>query len=985
MDQALLSKAEGAKSQTILYIERYDFGDKNEVITKINFIYNCFMDDKPISRDQIIVHGQDNNRCSNFILSLVSAYVETSKTNENKISTNNIPIFFESLLNREWTKDYQYYNSTGRLIAFFFSKIGTEDVDLFYSKLKAKNYDEFELVKLVIENDYSPLYINSNFEEPSNFNLFIKKAIDKQSSLIRKLNSFAFNGPNTHYYFRRQYLVFLMNHFPEELEENLEQFLITKKDYNNILYDSIEMLIRKDAFLYGQRIIDLLNSRNDRIAMYDYHIYALLEDRGFDVDKQQMQSFIDYFLNDYCNNSIDERGYNSNNPHLKDNTIISFHFETLYKKDKENAYNEMLSFCQKAVLIPYSIIKTADQLFHEKSISILVNAFSKKNKNYKDSFVSDLTAVLDKYGYEAYIEEALVFAQSILNKQDRSLFCKSISKQGSNVASKAESLLKGKVIAERIIGALILSNFEDSSIKAKLNEAIDSEKNDETRNVMLDALKEERFGTPLTEQACKEMIGLADKRKKISTWSEKWLNEEELQPLYWKSGEKLDKNAIRFLIYRMKQVSGLNSDIEARQVIDQLDMEKTEKFSLQLMQSFMDSNADTKLKYYLTLSGLIGGNVILYKLDALFRKLILDKRVKVAEYVLGAMAMIGSDKALRMIDVISRKYASKKPKLSEVAIQALEAAALELNISKEQLSDRIIPNFGFDGLYREIEVGDETYRAFINMDFQLCYFDENNKLRKSLPKDASKELKLEIKEIEKELKDVIKSQTNRLENFLTIDRKWMVNDWEQFFLLHPIMFVYANKLLWVLCDSEDKLLNIFYCNEDAEMLDLSSEEIDLSIGSHVKIFHPLHTSAELLQKWKDKLYDLSLLTLLPQVDRTIFTKAESDLNLNATQLFSNRDIPKGADFVAGFLEKKGWTKYTGDGGGLHFTKTLREPFIQANPYIEGPAVWYQGGETKAKVHDITFNGKGNEKIKIQDIPAIWYSEVLGDFNGLINA
>lgn len=74
------------------------------------------------------------------------------------------------------------------------------------------------------------------------------------------------------------------------------------------------------------------------------------------------------------------------------------------------------------------------------------------------------------------------------------------------------------------------------------------------------------------------------------------------------------------------------------------------------------------------------------------------------------MTVRGTNKALRSIEVISRKMANKKPKISKLALESLEAAASELGITQDQLSDRIIPDFDFEGPYKTFEVNGEEFR-----------------------------------------------------------------------------------------------------------------------------------------------------------------------------------------------------------------------------------------------------------------------------------
>ena len=75
-----------------------------------------------------------------------------------------------------------------------------------------------------------------------------------------------------------------------------------------------------------------------------------------------------------------------------------------------------------------------------------------------------------------------------------------------------------------------------------------------------------------------------------------------------------------------------------------------------------------------------------------------------------------------------------------------------------ELSDKIIPDFGFEGLYKRIVIEEKEFRVFVASDFKLQYLDEDQKLKKTLPKMATKELKADLKSIQAQIKEVNASQ-----------------------------------------------------------------------------------------------------------------------------------------------------------------------------------------------------------------------------------
>jgi hypothetical protein len=122
------------------------------------------------------------------------------------------------------------------------------------------------------------------------------------------------------------------------------------------------------------------------------------------------------------------------------------------------------------------------------------------------------------------------------------------------------------------------------------------------------------------------------------------------------------------------------------------------------------------------------------------------------------------------------------------------------------------------------------------------------------------------------------------------------------------------------------------------------------------------------------------------MDRPIFEKNEKEMHKVRSYEFNKKEIPKGADFVAPQLVKRGWIKSTGDGGRLEFVKNAGDGILRAYASIEGPAVWYQGGTAEAMIHEVYFYGKGwKDGYKIKDVSPIFYSEVMADLDFLIKA
>jgi hypothetical protein len=788
---------------------------------------------------------------------------------------------------------------------------------------------------------------------------------------------------------RIYWVSYLADFYPEGLVDCEREYL-KKQEYQSSPVQTdfviLHILINKDTVRYENLALEIAREPGTPIEMRFSIYHALNKTFNGKYDAQITEVGEKHFQ---LFQTVPAKDHYVYDPNTFEGPLLNAYTDYLSSRSVGNAAQRVTQFIDGATFVLNGYLRYLREKWKEQSIPWLLTALFKdpqyigrSNRHYYSYIFDDLA----KYDLRSSIDKIIEFSVTLADKKTKLIVAKLLSKYPEEIIPLATALLSEKTTDQRVTGAMILAAINTPQTRQVLDEAVDQETNDDTRDIILESLQQERFAKPMTDQEVSVMIDKADKRKKLSRWGEKLIPEENVPALYWKSsGKQLTEKEIRFLFYRMKRSKSGNSDIEARQVLPLLDHSQTSAFAKVLVAAFQESNADSKLKYYLTFGGLLGDDEMMHNLHMLFKKNIADKRVKMAESVVGALAMVGTDKALRIVESIYRKYANKKPAISAAAKDALVAAATEQNITMEELGDRIIPNFDFDGLYRSIDIEGHAYRAFVGVDFKINFFSEDNKLRKSLPSNASKELKTEIKEMEKEINDVIKTQPGRLEKCMLDSRRWNVEQWNSFFYNHPIMFVYATKLLWGTYDEQGKLHTIFHVTPNAELFNINDEEVSLDDNLKIGIIHPTQLTEDQVNAWKDKVYQSGFTTLFEILDRPVFVAPEEEKEKSSSRRFFEQVVPKGADFVNTFLVKRNWHKGNGDGGRSEFTKTFNAN-LRAYANIDGPAVFYQGGTAPAKVFEIYFQGTSwSEKVFIKDVPPIFYSEVLADIDLLIKA
>ena len=604
--------------------------------------------------------------------------------------------------------------------------------------------------------------------------------------------------------------------------------------------------------------------------------------------------------------------------------------------------------------------------------------------DYNKKFV----AALSNLKWSSNAEKIWEYA-SKLPVNSQSEFARLLAEDKENAIGLATKFMQGKD-GKPTLAYFVLSNIKTKESRSLFEKYFHQEKNDKkVRQIILPTAQNNFYKETVSLKAVNTIITKAEERGAL-TWKEAF-PETELPALYLKGGSKLSSVQIRFLFYRMAFVTQMQSDPEAKLLLNYIDPEKSNEFASHILKVYLDRGSIAKEKYVMCTAGLLGNDMLLADLQKLFKEVYEAKRMKMTQYVIGTMALIGTDKALRFIEYVSRKFKSKAA-LCATALESLEIAAEELGIDIYELSDRIIPNFGFDGLYKTIQINqdksggnDEEMRVFVGKDFKLQFITEDNKVRKSLPKGASKKLKDELKIVQKEIREVNRAQKEKLEQYMVLERRWSWEDWEKFYLMNPVMFIYASTLVWGVFDDKNTLIKLFYVDEDASLLDIEDDDVEITANHKIGIIHPLRTTKDTLTSWTEMFYELEIIQPFNQLNRASFKVEEAFKKDDNISKYNGQQAAKGGRAVQGYFEKRGWRKEVSDGGCFDLVKTFKQEDMYAFLNVQGLCVGYYDEEVE--FYDIKFRKIGDwdwkNGITLESLPEIVYSEVIADMEGII--
>ncbi|MFC6955967.1 DUF4132 domain-containing protein [Glycomyces mayteni] len=333
------------------------------------------------------------------------------------------------------------------------------------------------------------------------------------------------------------------------------------------------------------------------------------------------------------------------------------------------------------------------------------------------------------------------------------------------------------------------------------------------------------------------------------------------------------------------------------------------RFSRAVFEQWLAVGAPAKDQWALTQLAHFAEDATVWLLADRLREWPGDGQHKRAVAGLGVLGAIGTEEALRAVQTTADKAQFKA--LMWTAHEQIERIAAELGLSRDQLADRLVPDFGLGG---DLTVDYGTRKFTVAFDEQLRPFviDEAGKARKSLPKPGAKDddavaddAYQRFQALRKELKSVAKEQVTRLESAMVSGRTWDAGEFRRHLVDHALTGHLARRLVW-LADGA-----AFRVAEDGTFSDLDDDAFDLPAGAAVRLAHPALLGED-TGRWAALLADYEILQPFDQLDRPVLAFTAAELATGRLTRFEGATVDTGR--LLG-LSRRGWTRgYPGDGG-----------------------------------------------------------------------
>ena len=285
------------------------------------------------------------------------------------------------------------------------------------------------------------------------------------------------------------------------------------------------------------------------------------------------------------------------------------------------------------------------------------------------------------------------------------------------------------------------------------------------------------------------------------------------------------------------------------------------------------------------------------------------------------------------------KRAVKNRTVLKGLAKAVEAVSGRAGLTPSMLRERGVPDHGLDPRgVREEPLG--AYTAVLSAQSPgvaaLAFQGPQGKALKSAPKALREEHAGPLKELRgslKELKSLLAGERARLEEHLAAGTTWAAEDWERYYVDHPVTGAVTRALLWEVtaADSDDGHWTAGLPERTGGGWALAGADgtaRPVGPGGRLRLWHPLRAEADEVAEWRDELTARELRQPFKQVFREVYPLTPAEVT---TGTYSNRFAGHILRYgqARSLMAERGWTGnhlgYFSEGYSSEMVKELPRP------------------------------------------------------------
>ncbi|HEU5029790.1 MAG TPA: DUF4132 domain-containing protein, partial [Spirillospora sp.] len=279
---------------------------------------------------------------------------------------------------------------------------------------------------------------------------------------------------------------------------------------------------------------------------------------------------------------------------------------------------------------------------------------------------------------------------------------------------------------------------------------------------------------------------------------------------------------------------------------------------------------------------------------------------------LDVLAEIGTDVALMHLHSIAQKVKFKG--LRTRAQEKIAEVAAGLELTPEQLADRLVPDFGLDDAgTMTLDYGPRRFVVGFDEQLRPYVADEDGKRRKALPKPGAKDdpelapaAYKAFSTLKKDVRTVAAGLIARLETAMVRNRRWSLTEFRELLAGHPLVRHVVRRLVWIAVEMDQYKSITFRVAEDGTFAGAHDTALRLPETVVVGVVHPVHLGGTgLVATWAEVFADYEILQPFPQLGRPVHVLTEAERESGRLERFEGLKVPFGK--VLG-LVKLGWER-----------------------------------------------------------------------------
>lgn len=266
---------------------------------------------------------------------------------------------------------------------------------------------------------------------------------------------------------------------------------------------------------------------------------------------------------------------------------------------------------------------------------------------------------------------------------------------------------------------------------------------------------------------------------------------------------------------------------------------------------------------------------------------------KVANAAVGVLGRVESEAALAQLARLSTRITYKGTR-NEVD-KALDARAAALGISRGEIEELAVPDYGLTGVGRH-EVAAGGCRVELRVSgtaTTLTWFNESGRVVKSPPAAVRRDhpqIVADVKALTKDVTGMLAAQAARLDGLFLAQRSWPLPVWRERYLDHPLVGALARRLIWLVdgvpCGWADGTLRTV---DDAPVSEAAAQVQGdpprAAADAQVQLWHPIGRPVAEVVAWRDWLERHQVVQPFKQAHREVYLLTPAE---ETTGTYSNR-------------------------------------------------------------------------------------------------